>query len=51
MWTNDELDRIGGAVALGRPGEPDEIAATVAWLMSPEASYVTATTVRVAGGR
>lgn len=45
------LDRIGGAVPLGRAGEPDEIAATVAWLMSPEASYVTATTVRVAGGR
>jgi len=47
----DRLDRIGGAVPLGRAGEPDEIAATVAWLMSPEASYVTATTVRVAGGR
>jgi NAD(P)-dependent dehydrogenase (short-subunit alcohol dehydrogenase family) len=45
------LDRIGGAVPLGRPGEPDEVAATVAWLMGPEASYVTATTVRVAGGR
>ncbi|MDH2415188.1 SDR family oxidoreductase [Nocardioides sp. CER19] len=47
----DRLDRIGGGVPLGRPGEPDEIAATVAWLMGPEASYVTATTVRVAGGR
>jgi NAD(P)-dependent dehydrogenase (short-subunit alcohol dehydrogenase family) len=45
------LDRIGGAVPLGRAGEPDEIAATVAWLMGPEASYVTATTVRVTGGR
>jgi len=39
----DRLERIGGAVPLGRPGEPDEIAATVAWLMSAEASYVTAT--------
>jgi NAD(P)-dependent dehydrogenase (short-subunit alcohol dehydrogenase family) len=38
-------------VPLGRAGDPDEIAAAVAWLMSPEASYVTATTVRVAGGR
>jgi NAD(P)-dependent dehydrogenase (short-subunit alcohol dehydrogenase family) len=44
-------DQIGGAVPLGRAGETHEIAATVAWLMSPEASYVTATTVRVAGGR
>jgi NAD(P)-dependent dehydrogenase (short-subunit alcohol dehydrogenase family) len=47
----DRLDRIGAALPLGRPGEPEEIAATVAWLMGPEASYVTATTVRVAGGR
>ena len=47
----DRLDRIGSAVPAGRAGEPDEVAATVAWLMSAEASYVTATTVRVAGGR
>ena len=34
----DRLDRIGGAVPLGRPGEPDEVAGTVALLMGPEAA-------------
>ncbi|GAA1931712.1 SDR family oxidoreductase [Nocardioides lentus] len=45
------LDRIGDAVALGRAGEPEEVAAAVAWLMSDDAGYVTGTTLRVAGGR
>jgi glucose 1-dehydrogenase len=36
---------------LGRFGEPDEIAAIVAWLASEEASYVTGTTIYADGGR
>lgn len=36
---------------LGRYGEPAEIAAIVAWLLSQEASYVTGTTVYADGGR
>lgn len=36
---------------LGRFGEPSEIAAIVAWLLSKEASYVTGTTVYADGGR
>lgn len=43
-------DRVAGGVPLGRAGEPDDIAGVVAWLFSPEASYLTATTVRVTGG-
>jgi NAD(P)-dependent dehydrogenase (short-subunit alcohol dehydrogenase family) len=35
---------------LGRVGQPDEIAATVSWLISPEASYVTGSDITVSGG-
>ena len=45
------LDRVGPLVPLGRAGEPHEVADAVGWLMSDEASYVTGTTLRVAGGR
>lgn len=36
--------------ALGRLGQPDEIAAVVMFLLSPESSYVTGTTVEADGG-
>jgi NAD(P)-dependent dehydrogenase (short-subunit alcohol dehydrogenase family) len=46
----DRLERLSSRVPLGRAGEPDEIAAAIAWLLSDEASYVSGTTLRVAGG-
>ena len=45
------IDRVGPKVPLGRVGEPGEIADAIVWLMSDAASYVTGTTLRVAGGR
>jgi NAD(P)-dependent dehydrogenase (short-subunit alcohol dehydrogenase family) len=45
------LTRLAPNIPLGRPGEPEEIANAIAWLLSDEASYVTGTTLRVAGGR
>jgi NAD(P)-dependent dehydrogenase (short-subunit alcohol dehydrogenase family) len=45
------LERIGHTPPLGRPGTADEVAATIAWLISDEASYITGTTVDVSGGR
>jgi glucose 1-dehydrogenase len=45
------LARIAPNVPLGRPGEPEEVAEAIAWLLSDAASYVTGTTLRVAGGR
>ncbi|HVK28629.1 MAG TPA: SDR family oxidoreductase [Nocardioides sp.] len=45
------VDRMAPQIPLGRAGQPAEIADAVAWLMSEQASYVTATTLRVAGGR
>jgi NAD(P)-dependent dehydrogenase (short-subunit alcohol dehydrogenase family) len=47
----DRLERLASRVPLGRPGEPDEIAAAITWLLGDEAAYVTGTTLRVAGGR
>ncbi|HEX6754555.1 MAG TPA: SDR family oxidoreductase [Mycobacteriales bacterium] len=47
----DRLDRLGPTVPLGRPGEADEVADAILWLMSDQASYVTGTTLDVSGGR
>jgi NAD(P)-dependent dehydrogenase (short-subunit alcohol dehydrogenase family) len=49
MATPDLRD-IGQRSPLGRIGQPEEIAATVSWLISPEASYVTGTDIPVTGG-
>jgi NAD(P)-dependent dehydrogenase (short-subunit alcohol dehydrogenase family) len=42
---------IGKRSPMGRMGRPDEIAAAVSWLISPEASYVTGSDITVSGGR
>lgn len=47
----DRPGRVGANVPLGRSGAPEEVAEAVAWLMSDAASYITGTTLRVAGGR
>ncbi|NLU78661.1 SDR family oxidoreductase [Micromonospora sp. HNM0581] len=46
----DRPDRVADRIPLGRPGEPDEVAAAVVWLLSPDASYTTGTILRVGGG-
>jgi NAD(P)-dependent dehydrogenase (short-subunit alcohol dehydrogenase family) len=45
------LERVAPTIPMRRPGEPEEVAEAIAWLMSDAASYVTGTTLRVAGGR
>ncbi|RZC39925.1 adh short C2 domain containing protein [Asbolus verrucosus] len=37
--------------ALGRPGKPEEVARTIAFLASDDASFITGATVPVDGGR
>lgn len=37
--------------ALGRPGEPEEVARTIAFLASQDASFITGATLPVDGGR
>jgi NAD(P)-dependent dehydrogenase (short-subunit alcohol dehydrogenase family) len=44
------LERVTGRIPAGRPGEPEEIAEAVAWLLSDAARYTTATVLKVAGG-
>jgi NAD(P)-dependent dehydrogenase (short-subunit alcohol dehydrogenase family) len=43
-------EHVQGLIPLHRPGQPDEIAATAAWLLSPAASYVTGATIVADGG-
>jgi NAD(P)-dependent dehydrogenase (short-subunit alcohol dehydrogenase family) len=47
----DRPERLAASIPLRRAGQPEEVAAAIAWLMSPEASYATGTVVRVSGGR
>src|SRR5690606_33510879 len=42
--------RVAQNVPLKRPGQADEVANAVAWLLSDEASYVTAAVLPVTGG-
>jgi 3-oxoacyl-[acyl-carrier protein] reductase len=44
-------DYVKGATALGRYGKPEELAAAIAFLASPQASYITGTTLDVDGGQ
>jgi NAD(P)-dependent dehydrogenase (short-subunit alcohol dehydrogenase family) len=42
--------RIAKAVPMGRVARPDEVAATIVWLLSEEASYVSGAVLPVTGG-
>jgi NAD(P)-dependent dehydrogenase (short-subunit alcohol dehydrogenase family) len=35
---------------MGRMGRPEEIAATVSWLVSPAASFITGSDITISGG-
>jgi 3-oxoacyl-[acyl-carrier protein] reductase len=47
---NEAVESVRSAVPLGRVATPDEIAATVAFLASPDAAYTTGTICEVNGG-
>jgi NAD(P)-dependent dehydrogenase (short-subunit alcohol dehydrogenase family) len=45
------VERVAPSVPMQRGGEPIEVARTILWLASDEASYITATVVNCSGGR
>jgi 3-oxoacyl-[acyl-carrier protein] reductase len=46
-----QIDFMLGKIPMGRPGEVDEVAALVCWLLSEECSFSTAATFDISGGR
>jgi len=44
------VDRVKARVPMKRGGRPEEVAATILWLLSEEASYVTGAVLDVSGG-
>jgi NAD(P)-dependent dehydrogenase (short-subunit alcohol dehydrogenase family) len=45
------VERVAPTVPMRRGGDPEEVARAILWLASDSASYVTATTLNVSGGR
>ena len=45
------VDRVKQFVPLKRGGQPEEVAAAIVWLLSPDASYSTGSILDVTGGR
>lgn len=48
--SEDQLKTLSEKIPLGRPGEPAEVAQTVAFLLSDASSYITGQTLHVNGG-
>ena len=47
----DRLETLPQQTPMGRPGEPEEIAEAVMWLLSDKASFTNGAVLRVTGGR
>jgi 3-oxoacyl-[acyl-carrier protein] reductase len=50
VFSDAELGRMASGIPAGRAGKPQEIAATVSFLLSDDAAYITGQTIHVNGG-
>jgi NAD(P)-dependent dehydrogenase (short-subunit alcohol dehydrogenase family) len=50
-WPAEYVATLLAKIPMGRFGMPDELAALVAWIASPEASFSTGATFDLSGGR
>ena len=48
--SDDEVLAKGAKIPLGRIGKPQDIAETIAFLISDDSSYITGQDIRVTGG-
>jgi NAD(P)-dependent dehydrogenase (short-subunit alcohol dehydrogenase family) len=51
VLTDEQRERVLGAVPMHRVGRPEEVAAAVMWLCSDQASFVTGVTLPIDGGQ
>ena len=49
--TDEQLSPVARAVPMQRVGRPEEVAATVVWLCSDQASFITGATIPIDGGK
>lgn len=50
VFSEKELERMAHGIPVGRAGKPEEIAATVSFLLSDDAAFITGQTIHVNGG-
>jgi NAD(P)-dependent dehydrogenase (short-subunit alcohol dehydrogenase family) len=49
--TREQIDYMVAKIPMGRVGQPDEVAALIAWLVSEECSFSTGAVYDISGGR